>query len=44
MIGFSLITGVAFGLEYFQDEEIGFGINLDLGIFRFTWFRDIEEE
>jgi len=44
MLAFSFILGVAFGLEYFDSEDMGFGINLDLGIFRFTWFQGFYDE
>lgn len=38
------IYGLSFGLEYDEREEIGFLINVDLGLLRITWFRDIEPE
>ena len=44
MLVISLIQGLAVGLEYFSDEEMGFGINLDLGIIRFTYYFDIETD
>lgn len=42
MFVFQWIKGIACGLEYFEHEEFGFGVNLDLGILRCTWYRDIE--
>jgi hypothetical protein len=44
MLGISMIHGLSVGIEYFDDEQAGFGVNLDLGIFRFTWFRDLIED
>lgn len=44
MFTFKFITGLSVGLEYFEHEVIGFGVNLDLGIFRVTWYRDIEPD
>ena len=44
MLALSFIKGIAVGLEYFDDEDMGFGINMDLGIFRLTWFRGFYEE
>ena len=41
MIQIGGIFGFSVGIEYFDDEQFGFGINLDLGILRITWFRDV---
>lgn len=41
MIVFQVIHGLSVGLEYFDREVYGFGINLDLGFIRVTWYRDI---
>jgi hypothetical protein len=43
MIVFGFVKGLCFGIEYDEHEDIGFVINLDLGIFRVTWYRDLEE-
>jgi hypothetical protein len=42
MISFNFIHGLSVGLEYSDTEDLGFIVNLDLGIFRLTWFRDLE--
>ena len=44
MITFSWIQGLVFGLEYADDEEIGFMICLDLGVIRLVWYKDLTEE
>jgi hypothetical protein len=44
MIVFNWIKGCSVGIEYDEHDDIGFVINLDLGFFRFTWYRDLEEE
>lgn len=44
MLAISFIYGLSVGLEYFNTEEIGFGVNLDLGFIRFTYFMDYEPE
>jgi hypothetical protein len=38
------IHGFSVGLEYFDREEYGFGINCDLGIFRITWYKDLTDD
>lgn len=43
MFTIQLITGLSVGFEYLDDEELGFIINIDLGILRITWYKDIEE-
>jgi hypothetical protein len=35
------IKGVSIGLEYFDREDLGFGINADLGVLRVTWYKDV---
>jgi hypothetical protein len=40
-VTFTLIKGVSCGLEYFDHSLFGFGVNLDLGIFRLTWYKDV---
>ena len=42
MIVINLIKGLSFGFEYVDHEEYGFIVNLDLGILRFQYFKDIE--
>jgi hypothetical protein len=37
----TVIHGLSFGLEYFDRDDIGFGINIDAGILRLTWYKDI---
>lgn len=44
MITMMLIRGLSFGLEYFDRDDYGFGINVDLGLLRVTWYRDVEFE
>lgn len=44
MWDFQWIKGLAFGLEYADIEELGFVINIDLGIFRATFYADVEPE
>lgn len=44
MIDISFITGLSFGIEYFDSELVGFGINIDLGFLRCTWYRDAVDE
>lgn len=44
MFQFGLIKGFSVGLEYDDHEVFGFVVNCDVGIFRFTWFKDITEE
>lgn len=44
MITAGRINGLCFGLEYSEDEELGFIVNLDLGVFRILWFKDVELE
>ena len=41
MFAFMLIHGFSVGLEYFDRDEYGFGVNADLGILRVTWYKDI---
>jgi hypothetical protein len=41
MIVFQMIKGLAVGIEYEDDEELGFILNADLGFFRITWFKNI---
>lgn len=42
MITIQGIKGLCIGLEFDETEEWGFIINLDLGFFRVTWFKDLE--
>lgn len=42
MVAFMPIKGLSFGLEYFDHAVFGFGVNLDLGILRCTWYKDVE--
>lgn len=42
MIVIRLIKGVSVGLEYDDDEDIGFFVNVDLGVFRVTWYKNLE--
>ncbi len=44
MITFGFIQGLCFGLEYTQDEELGFIICLDLGLFRIVYYKDMVED
>lgn len=44
LISIQLIHGLSVGLEYVDTEELGFIVNLDLGIVRFTWYRDLEDD
>jgi hypothetical protein len=44
MFTFQFIKGLSVGLEYVEAEEIGFVVNVDLGIFRVTWYRDLIED
>jgi hypothetical protein len=41
MFQFSFIKGASLGLEYFDSQIFGFGLNLDLGILRVTWYKDV---
>ena len=41
MFVFQWITGLSIGLEYVERKELGFIVNLDLGIIRLTWYRDL---
>jgi hypothetical protein len=38
------IYGLSVGLEYMDTEEVGFIVNLDLGILRVTWYRDLVDD
>jgi len=42
MLAISFIYGLSLGLEYFNSELSGFGINLDLGFIRFTYYTDYD--
>ena len=42
MITWQLIKGASVGLEYFDNETLGFGVNADIGLLRVTWYKDIE--
>lgn len=44
MITFQWIQGLTFGLEYAETEDLGFMLCLDLGLFRFIWYKDLIEE
>ena len=44
MLSIGPIYGIAFGLEYLDDEDLGFIINVDLGIIRFTWYKDFNAD
>jgi hypothetical protein len=44
MFQLQLIKGLSVGLEYADTEEVGFIVNLDLGILRVTWYRDLVED
>ena len=37
------IHGLSLGIEYVEHETYGFIVNIDVGIVRVTWYRDIEE-
>lgn len=41
MIQIQIIKGLSLGMEYVDHEEYGFVINIDLGVFRVTWYKDI---
>ena len=43
MLVFQFIKGLSLGLEYVEHEEMGFIVNLDFGIIRCTWYRDLIE-
>lgn len=43
MIAFQFIRGLSVGIEYLDDEDMGFIVNCDLGIIRITWYRDMDE-
>ncbi len=43
MIAYQLIQGLSVGMEYVDDEDLGFIVNMDLGILRITWYKDMEE-
>lgn len=38
------IKGFSVGIEYDEREDFGFIINCDLGLLRFTWFKDLDVE
>lgn len=42
MITFGWIQGLCFGLEYTEDEDLGFILCLDLGLIRVVWYKDME--
>jgi hypothetical protein len=42
MLTFGWIQGLCFGLEYTEDEELGFILCLDLGLIRMVWYKDME--
>lgn len=44
VFAFMPIKGFSVGLEYFDHEVLGFGINMDIGIFRATWYKDVETD
>lgn len=44
MLVYQFIKGLAVGLEYVDDEDLGFIVNADLGVVRFTWYRDLNVE
>ena len=41
MFIFSIIGGLAFGLEYGEDPDAGFVLMLHLGLVRITWYKDL---
>jgi hypothetical protein len=43
MILFQFIHGLAFGIEYVEDERMGFIGCLDLGVLRILWYKDVVE-
>lgn len=38
---FDLIKGFDVGLEYAESPEFGFVVMANLGVFRFTWYKDL---
>lgn len=42
MLTFGWIQGLCFGLEYTEDEDLGFILCLDLGLIRMVWYKDME--
>lgn len=44
MFQLKLIKGLSVGLEYVDTEKMGFIVNMDLGIFRITWYRDLIDD
>lgn len=44
MLVFDWVRGLSVGLEYVDSEDLGFIVNLDLGLLRITWYRDLVDE
>lgn len=44
VIVFDWVRGLSVGLEYVDSEDLGFIVNLDLGLLRITWYRDLVDE
>jgi hypothetical protein len=42
-IDYNWITGFCFGLEIFDDEELGAGVMIDLGILRVLIYNEKED-
>jgi len=44
LITFGWIQGLCFGLEYTEDDDLGFILCLDLGVLRVVWYKDVVDE
>lgn len=42
-MSYQFIHGLSVGMEYVDDEDLGFILNCDLGILRITWYKDMDE-
>lgn len=42
MFSLSWIAGFVVGLNYFEDEELGFVVNLCIGFICISWYKDLE--